>query len=190
MSVCPFFFAEKYGIIAILTIFLTRFLKVVVFYSREKRLMTDENIRALLNNILKDLFFRILRIQERSVSQTSNDEISRTEMHALEVIEDTRDVTLTQLADKLGITKATASVCVSRLAKKDYIDKIKVKRDKRKSVLRLTEKGLFCCARHRDFHNKMVDRILGEFKINEHQELLKSLQALYTFFGDMEKELD
>lgn len=152
--------------------------------------MTEGDLKALLNDILKNLFFKILRIQERSVSQLTDDTISRTEMHALEVIQDTTDVTLTQLAEALGITKATASVCVSRLVKKDYLEKIKVKKDKRKSVLRLTGRGEHCCAKHREFHDRMVGRLLGEFQMAEYPEVVRGLGALSAFFDDIERELD
>ncbi|MFA5676400.1 MAG: MarR family transcriptional regulator [Christensenellales bacterium] len=152
--------------------------------------MTEEDIRTLLNGFLKDLFFKILRIQEKSVSQTSNDSISRTEMHALEVIQQFgNNVTLTQLADKLGITKATASVCISRLEKKDYVEKVKLKKDKRKSVLKLNEKGEYLCLKHAEFHEKMIDCLLKDFKIFEYPQLLKGLEALYHFFNKIEKEL-
>ena len=46
------------------------------------------------------------------VSRAAQESISRTEMHTLEAIEGSEYVTLTQIADKLGITKATASVTV------------------------------------------------------------------------------
>lgn len=152
--------------------------------------MSDDKLRTLLNDILKDLFFKILRLQEKTVSRLTGDVISRTEMHALEVIEDNNNITLTQLADKLSISKATASVCITRLAKKDYIDKIKVRRDKRKSILRLTSKGENCCAKHREFHDRMVTRLLEDFKMAEYPELVKGLTALYAFFDDIEKELE
>lgn len=152
--------------------------------------MSEESIKTLLNELLKDLFFKILRIQERSVSQNSNDSISRTEMHALEVIQQFgNNVTLTQLADKLGITKATASVCISRLEKKDYIEKVKLKKDKRKSVLKLKEKGEYLCLKHAEFHEKMIDYLLNDFKISEYPQLLKGLEALYIFFNRIEKDL-
>ena len=151
--------------------------------------MSDDNLRTLLNDILKDLFFKILRLQEKSVSKLTGDNISRTEMRALEVIEDNNNINLTQLAEKLSISKATASVCISRLAKKDYIQKIKVRRDRRKSMLRLMPKGENCCAKHREFHDRMVGRLLEEFKMSEYPELVKGLGALYAFFEEIEKEL-
>ena len=143
----------------------------------------------MLNDILKDMFFKVLRLQEKSVSLTSNDTISRTEMHALEEIQNGEKITLTQLAEKLGISKATASVCVSRLAKKDYIHKIKFKRDKRKSGIQLTQKGEFLCAKHKAFHDYMIESLLTDFQITEYPQLLKGLQALYAFFEKLDKEL-
>ena len=154
-------------------------------------MMTEENKKTLLNDILKELFFKILRLQEKSVSINSNDKISRTEMHALEEIQlGDNKMTLTKLAEKLGISKATASVCVSRLAKKDYIEKVKIKKDKRKSVLRLTNKGERLCEKHIAFHNRMIERLLSEFKMAQYPELLKGLKALYAFFHGIEQDLD
>ncbi len=151
--------------------------------------MEQHHIKALLNDILKSMFFKVLRLQEKSVSLTSDDTISRTEMHALEEIKNGSKITLTKLAEKLGISKATASVCVSRLVKKDYIHKVKFKKDKRKRGIQLTERGEHLCIKHEAFHERMIDSLLTDFKVSEYPELLKGLQALYDFFEKLDKEL-
>lgn len=145
--------------------------------------MTEQEIRTLLNQILKDMFYSILRLQEKSVSKSANDNLSRTEMHALENIQDSPGATLTQIAEMLGVTKATVSVSVARLVSKGYLIKIKVDNDKRKSVLQLTEKGEDCCKKHKQFHDMLIQSILKEFKIAEYPEILKSMQALLQFFN-------
>ena len=48
--------------------------------------MTDQEIELLLNQALKDMFYSVLRLQERSVSKLANGNLSRTEMHALEIV--------------------------------------------------------------------------------------------------------
>ena len=154
-----------------------------------RRTMTEQEIRTLLNQVLKDLFFKILRIQSEFVSKMSNDTISRTEMHVLEVVQNTEDASLTYIADVLGITKATASVTVARLVEKDCLAKQKSTTDKRISILELTDKGRLSCDKHKEFHDKMVERILGEFRIKEYPEVLKSLQALRDFFYSYEQQL-
>ena len=148
--------------------------------------MTEQEIRTLLNQVLRDLFYRILKLQEKSVSQSANDNLSRTEIHALENIQDSPGATLTQISDMLGVTKATVSVSVARLVKKGYLIKTKLDNDKRKSVLQLTDKGEFCCKKHRQFHDMMVESVLREFDIAAYPEVLRSMQALLNFFNRLE----
>ncbi len=152
--------------------------------------MTEEVIRKLLNQILKDLFFKILRIQAKIVSRAAEENISRTEMHTLEAIEESEYVTLTQIADKLCVTKATASVTVKRLVKKGFVKKVKEENDKRISTLKLTQKGENSCSKHREFHEGLVNGILHDFKIEEYPHVVKSLQALLDYFIRLEKNLN
>ena len=148
--------------------------------------MDEMEIRKLLNQVLKDLFYKILRLQEKSVSESANQAISRSEMHIMEVVQDEQDVTLTRIADAMGITKATASVSVSRLTEKRYLYKDASKSDRRKSILKLTEEGEECCRKHRQFHDMMIESLLHDFKIEEYPYALKSLQALLDFFNRLE----
>ena len=148
--------------------------------------MTEQEIRTLLNKMLKDVFRKVLRLQEKEVSRATGSHISRTEMHMLEAIEDSPTATLTGIAEELGITKATASVSASRLEKKKYIEKVKSDKDKRLNILRLTEKGEYCCQKHRQFHETMIERLLKDFKISEYPEVLVSFQRLADFFAEFE----
>ncbi len=150
--------------------------------------MTQDQIETVLNHVLKDLFYKILRLQEKSVSLSSNRTLSRTEMHVLEIVQETPNVTLTQIAEEFGTTKATTSVTVSRLVKKKYLEKTKLEKDKRKSVLSLTEQGIFFYQKHKQFHDNMVRSVLHDFRIGEYPEIVKSLQALLAFFDRMDKE--
>lgn len=145
--------------------------------------MTEREIKKLLNKVLKELFFKILRIQERIVSRSANGRLSRTEMHMLEAVEESEKATITNIAKKLSITKATASVSAARLEAKKYIIKVKSDSDKRKSYIELTEQGSICCANHRQFHEKMVQSMLKDFKISEYPDVLRSLRGLYDFFS-------
>ena len=148
--------------------------------------MTEQEIRVLLNQVLKDMFYKILRLQEKSVSQSAKIAISRTEMHILEVIQDEPDAMVTRIADMLGVTKATASVSVKRLTEKHYIEKAISEQDKRKSILKLTEAGEFCCRKHKQFHDMMIESMLRDFNIAEYPNLLKSLESLHDFFSRLE----
>jgi DNA-binding MarR family transcriptional regulator len=148
--------------------------------------MTQQQTVTVLNRVLKDLFYKILRLQERSVAQSSNRALSRTEMHVLEIVQDRTDVTLTDIAEDLGVTKATVSVTIARLEKKKFLEKVRLDEDKRKMMLKLTDQGFFCYQKHRQFHENMVKCILNEFPIEEHPTVIKSLESLLYFFDGID----
>lgn len=138
--------------------------------------------RDLINQYLKDMFFRILDIQANYVSIATQNKLSRTEMHSIEIIKELDDPIVTEVAEKLRVSKATASVSIERLVKKGFVKKHKFEHDKRKFYLELTETGDGCYDQHKAFHDQMVQALLTDFKIDEYPELLRGLKNLAQFF--------
>ena len=85
--------------------------------------MSEDKTRLLLNRVLKEMYPQVMRLQEKMVSLSADANLSRQEMHALEIIQELPGPTLTQIAEALEVTKATASVSVNRLVKKGYLEK-------------------------------------------------------------------
>ena len=147
--------------------------------------MTDQEIELLLNQALKDMFYSVLRLQEKSVSKLANGNLSRTEMHALEIVQDIPEATLTQIADILGITKATVSVSVNRLVEKGFLVKTRAEDDGRKSILKLTTAGETMCRKHSQFHEMLILAVMRDFHVSQYPEVLQSMQALVNFFNNL-----
>ena len=110
--------------------------------------MNKQKAEAIINVFLKDIFYRVLDIQAKQVSMATEKKLSRTEMHAIEIVKDESAPILTDVAEKLRVTKATASVCIDRLVKKGFVSKQKLKNDARKFSLALTESGDACYDQH------------------------------------------
>jgi len=145
--------------------------------------MDNEQIRGLLNDYLKSIFFRVLDIQAKQVSLATQKRLSRTELHSIEIIKDASEPILTDVADTLHVSKATASVCVDRLVKKGFVSKHISSQDKRKFTLALTPIGEETYYQHKTFHDNMVDSLLKDFQIEQYPELLKGLKNLSDFFN-------
>ncbi|MEX1307300.1 MAG: MarR family transcriptional regulator [Eubacteriales bacterium] len=145
--------------------------------------METDKIRDMLNEYLKDIFYRILDIQAKQVSKASGKRLSRTEMHSIEIIQDVEDAILTDVADKMRISKATASVSIDRLVKKGFVSKNISTKDKRKYTLNLTPVGEETYLQHKQFHDNMVNALLKDFEIADYPELLKGLKNLAGFFN-------
>lgn len=146
--------------------------------------MEDIKTRNLLNDYLKSIFFRILDIQAKQVSLATHNRLSRTEMHSIEIIKDATDPILTDVAESLRVSKATASVCIDRLVKKGFVNKNIFTGDKRKFTLSLTTTGDTTYEQHRIFHDKMVDAMINDLGIEAYPELLRGLKNLADFFNE------
>ena len=146
--------------------------------------MRDLETRDLLNDYLKNIFYRILDIQAKQVSLAADNRLSRTEMHSIEIIKDAGEPILTDVAEVLRVSKATASVCIDRLVKKGFVTKNTCSDDKRKFTLSLTETGEATYEQHHLFHDKMVEAMIEDFKVEEYPELLRGLKNLAKFFNE------
>ena len=56
--------------------------------------MSEDKTRLLLNRVLKEMYPQVMRLQEKMVSLSADANLSRTEMHALEIIQELPGATL------------------------------------------------------------------------------------------------
>jgi len=148
--------------------------------------MPDNSTYLMINQFLKDIFYRVLDIQAKHVSVATEKRLSRTEMHAIEIIKDNDFPILTTVAECLRVSKATASVSIDRLVRKGFVTKKIFAEDKRKYSLALTSNGDLCYDQHKQFHDQMVTAVLNDFKIDEYPELVRGLKNLADFFDSYE----
>jgi len=146
--------------------------------------VNNQEINQMTNEILKDLFYQIMTIQEKFINKSSNIKLSRTEIHIIEIIGDYPNCILTDIAGKIYITKATASVSINRLVEKGLVKRLPLENDKRKHGLILTGEGKECYEAHGVFHQQLIDSLTNDFNLNEKEELLKGLKQMLEFFKE------
>lgn len=139
-----------------------------------------------LNTLLVDTFDAILRVEGKSLKQVGKGELSIAEFHTLECIgrgEDCRRA-VGEIAEALGVTVPTVTVCVNKLVKKGYVTKNRSERDARIAIIELTPEGKKMNRLHRFFHEQMLLSIRGEFNDEELDCLLRCVKRLNTFFDE------
>ncbi len=139
-----------------------------------------------LNTLFVDTFTAIMQVEERNLKEVGRGELSIAEFHTLECIgrgEDNRR-TVGEIAEALGVTVPTVTVCVNKLVKKGYVTKMKSERDARIAIIELTASGQKMNRLHRFFHEQMVLSIRREFDDEEMEYLLRCIRKLNTFFAE------
>lgn len=102
--------------------------------------------------------------------------LSHTEIHLIEIIGDTENLSVTDIANHLGITKGAVSQSLKRLEKKGLSKKDADPFNASRSIVTLTSKGLTAYWAHKHWHEEMdggfasymEDLSQGEFKIILH----------------------
>lgn len=140
------------------------------------------DITKKLNDILVSLFNSVLKMEEDAIKNSSNHNLSITEVHTLAAIGAGKAKTMTQVAANLKISVSTLTTAINKLVDKKYVNRFRVPEDRRIVKIELTEAGVEAVREHEEFHRNMIGEALAELSEEEQQILLQSLDNLQDFF--------
>ena len=139
-----------------------------------------------LNTLFVETFDTVMRVEEKSLKHVGGGDLSIAEFHTLECIgngEENRRA-VGEIAEALGVTVPTVTVCVGKLVKKGYVTKTRSEKDARVAIIELTPEGKRMNRLHRFFHEQMVLSISHEFSDEELDCLLRCIRKLNEFFDE------
>ncbi|MFA5007395.1 MAG: MarR family winged helix-turn-helix transcriptional regulator [Candidatus Izemoplasmatales bacterium] len=137
--------------------------------------------KKLINELLVEIFNRILAIEEEALRQAGVP-LSMTEIHVLEAVENVPEPSMTAIAAKLGITVGSLTTSVATLANKGYVLRRRPDVDRRKVLVELTPAAHRTLEIHAKFHAGMIDSIFEDLKVEEDEVLLASLRRVAAYF--------
>lgn len=117
----------------------------------------------------------------------TNQELSAHQVSILDHLDAVEAVTLSELAEHMGVTNATMSLNVDRLQRHGYVSRNRDPGDKRRTLLRLTEAGVRIRAANSVLDPKRVAALLQRLPIKERAQALDGLRLLATAAGEMGK---
>lgn len=113
-----------------------------------------------------------LCIRYDSMPHQYGDEILyQSEMHFLQAVGDTPNITITVIAQQFGKTKSACSQMVRKLIKKDLITQERNQNNNREYYLNLTPKGVDIYYAHEEFDKKCLTRTYESLKDFSDEEL-------------------
>ena len=135
-----------------------------------------------INTFLVDIWGRINKIEERSLTAGLESDISITEIHIIEKIGDSQPRRMSEVAKALGVTLATLTVACDKLENKGLTARTRDARDKRVVNVSLTARGQAVYEYHKQFHRRMIEAALSDLTPQETSILAESLLKLQKFF--------
>ena len=134
-----------------------------------------ENLDAILIEILKKLYSRVIYNEEKILKDMIGETLSLKEFHTLEVIYSAMSNkmnTAGTIANRLGITLGTCTTNVDRLIAKGLVNKVKNDNDRRVVYIELTEKGLQAHLKHIAMHKKAITKAVGKLSLSDKATLM------------------
>ena len=134
-----------------------------------------------VNQVMLDIFDRILVTEEKALSRGYFHDLSVAEMHTLEGIGLYSSRTMSETASTLEVTTGTLTVAIDRLVRKGYVERHRDLNDRRVVRIQLTRKGKLAFRMHNKYHTLLVDRIVSPLNDEQKQVLLDTLTGIYDF---------
>ena len=137
-----------------------------------------------INESLIRIYNGILGIEEKKLRESTFNDLTIKEMHAIDAISMYDHQTSSQVAKKLHLSPGTMTATANRLIAKGYAERFHVEEDRRIIRLGLTHNGRVLYRAHRAFHNMMVKSFLKDMDENEQKVIHKALRNLEDFVED------
>ncbi len=135
----------------------------------------------IINKLMADIFYDILKIEEIAIKNSSFDDVSVSEIHTIEAIGLFDRKTMGEIAKRLGITVGTLTVAINHLVKKGYVQRFRTQDDRRVVKVGLTKKGRVLFRLHDNFHKKAAKESMCGLNDIEIRALASALSKVHAF---------
>ena len=138
-----------------------------------------DNLEQILEEILCSAYTKLIYHEEKILKNLNS--LTLKECHTLDVIYYTmrsHSNTSSNIAQILNITLGTLTTNIDRLMEKGYVRREKSEKDKRISVIILTEEGMNIRKKHENSHKKIVRTAIEKLSTSEKVALMNAINKI------------
>lgn len=138
----------------------------------------------VLNDLFVSTFNSVMRIEERSLECRLTQGLTIAEIHTIDAVGLHERNPVKVVAQRLGVTLATATTAIAKLKKKGFLVRERGTQDRRQVLVSLTSKGRKAWRTHSLFHHKLAEEALSGLNSEEARVLMLALDKVKNFFDD------
>ena len=141
--------------------------------------MSPERIEVLLSQVMK-------KIHSHPSRKPVLPNVTFAQMGIIWTLGTRGELSMSEIADITGVTRATVSSTVNRLVKTKFVSRIRDKKDRRIVKLRLIGKGRKFIQDKKEQHRKRLTQLLENLSADKQKRLLACLEELNTLISKSE----
>lgn len=135
-----------------------------------------------LDKLMSMLFSKSEQMEEDLKKESAIVDLSVKQLQCIELIYQMENPGLSELAEKLRITKPSVTVMIDKLEEHRYVERIKSDVDRRSAHVHLTEKGLVAGQLHDKLHQKIARELTKTLSESEKEIMVVLLnKAMQSF---------
>ena len=129
--------------------------------------MNDLTKKESLIKLTEELTRLLGQIEEQVLNADEMSELTVRQIYYLDMIKEFKDPMVSELAQKLGVTKPTVTYTLNYLIEKGFVEKIRSDVDRRVYHLHLTEQGKRITELHDEAHEEFVSILTNKLNSRE-----------------------
>lgn len=129
-------------------------------------------MQKTLEQILNTILHSSELMEEDLRQETELKQLTSRQLTCIECINEMKNPSLSELAEKMKIAKPSISVMIDRLEKNEFIYKVVSDSDRRSAHIHLTMKGQKAAMLHNEIHAKIAELLTLEMTDSEKQILI------------------
>lgn len=130
---------------------------------------------------------RMNKMQNKSLSFPGTEPLNTPAIHLIDVIGKHNNITTTEIAEILGVTKGAVSQMTSKLERRKFIKRKKDKGNEKEVHFFLTAEGLKVYQEHEKLHEELYSELETLFSQFEDEDMVRIKNALISINMCMEK---
>ncbi|MBD1373202.1 MarR family transcriptional regulator [Hazenella sp. IB182357] len=132
---------------------------------KNKKVITTNDISS--SQHIGKLIFQLQRLERNPRAFGEAGTLTPSEIHAVDAIGEDGNILMSQLAERLGVTKGAITQVISKLEKKGITFRATHPEDSRAVLISLTEKGEIAFRAHMELHAQFNQKLREELSLDE-----------------------
>lgn len=139
-----------------------------------------ENIdnKLKVSELLLSVIYKFVERDKEAKYFGTDTELYHSEIHMIKFIKENKDLHMSAIARKLGLTRGAVSQTIKRLEKKGVIQKEVDEENKSKFLIKLTQKGEIAYCNHKKYHESF-DKVILDVLSGEKEYNIKFLNEFF-----------
>jgi DNA-binding MarR family transcriptional regulator len=121
--------------------------------------VNEKTYRYPLARAIEILMYKLREYEAKILDRTVLATLSGRQLHYLKEIYRCGNPTVTELSERMSVSKPSVSVIIDKLIKKGIVKKIQSAEDKRTFFLSLTKSGKQCAIFHESIHARFAAKV-------------------------------